>query len=61
MNRKDLLKKFSKMPFFTLVTAYNPLRMLHVYNKNGWESKFETTKCRMTDISEFQNCEYVVK
>ena len=24
----------------------------------GWGSKFRTTKCRTTDISEFQNCEY---
>ena len=24
----------------------------------GGGSKFETTKCRMTDVSEFQNCEY---
>ena len=27
-------------------------------NRHGWESKFETTKCRTTDISKFQNCEY---
>ena len=24
----------------------------------GWGSKFGRTKCRMTDISKFQNCEY---
>ena len=24
----------------------------------GWRLKFGTTKCRTTDISEFQNCEY---
>ena len=24
----------------------------------GWGSKFGTTKCRTTDISKFQNCEY---
>ena len=26
--------------------------------KFGWESKFRMTKCRTTDISKFQNCEY---
>ena len=25
---------------------------------DGWGSKFVTTKCRTTDISKFQNCEY---
>ena len=25
---------------------------------SGWGSNFEMTKCRTTDISEFQNCEY---
>ena len=36
----------------------HPLVFLSFSKFTGWGSKFGTTECRMTNISEFQNCEY---
>ena len=36
------------------------IRTCFFFHFEGWGSKFGTTKCRTTDISEFQNCEYKI-
>ena len=46
---------FTLFIFFILFTQFILFILFILF---GWGSKFRTIKYRMTDISEFQKCEY---